>query len=220
MLSGRVKMTKIERIFDFLDQRFPNAHCELNYSKDYELLIAVVLSAQATDKSVNLVTKNLFSSYPTLLSLANAKAEDIEKIIHSVGLSRTKSKNVVLLANELVDRFDGKVPSDRKDLMSLPGVGRKTANVVRIEYFKIPEIPVDTHVERVSKRLGLAKEGDDVLEVENKLRRKIPKERLSKAHHQLIFFGRYLCKSQNPLCKECPLKDLCKVYKKLALKSK
>lgn len=158
MLSGRVKMTKIERIFDFLDQRFPNAHCELNYSKDYELLIAVVLSAQATDKSVNLVTKNLFSSYPTLLSLANAKVEDIEKIIHSVGLSRTKSKNVVLLANELVDRFDGKVPSDRKDLMSLPGVGRKTANVVRIEYFKIPEIPVDTHVERVSKRLGLAKE--------------------------------------------------------------
>ena len=220
MLSGRVKMTKIERIIDFLDQRFPNAHCELNYSKDYELLIAVVLSAQATDKSVNLVTKNLFSSYPTLLSLANAKAEDIEKIIHSVGLSRTKSKNVVLLANELVDRFDGKVPSDRKDLMSLPGVGRKTANVVRIEYFKIPEIPVDTHVERVSKRLGLAKEGDDVLEVENKLRRKIPKERLIKAHHQLIFFGRYLCKSQNPLCKECPLKDLCKVYKKLALKSK
>lgn len=220
MLSGRVKMTKIERIFDFLDQRFPNAHCELNYSKDYELLIAVVLSAQATDKSVNLVTKNLFSSYPTLLSLANAKAEYIEKIIHSVGLSRTKSKNVVLLANELVDRFDGKVPSDRKDLMSLPGVGRKTANVVRIEYFKIPEIPVDTHVERVSKRLGLAKEGDDVLEVENKLRRKIPKERLIRAHHQLIFFGRYLCKSQNPLCKECPLKDLCKVYKKLALKSK
>lgn len=213
-------MTKIERIFDFLDQRFPNAHCELNYSKDYELLIAVVLSAQATDKSVNLVTKNLFSSYPTLLSLANAKAEDIEKIINSVGLSRTKSKNVVLLANGLVDRFDGKVPSDRKDLMSLPGVGRKTANVVRIEYFKIPEIPVDTHVERVSKRLGLAKEGDDVLEVENKLRRKIPKERLIKAHHQLIFFGRYLCKSQNPLCKECPLKDLCKVYKKLALKSK
>lgn len=220
MLSGRVKMTKIERIFDFLDQRFPNAHCELNYSKDYELLIAVVLSAQATDKSVNLVTKNLFSSYPTLLSLANAKAEDIEKIINSVGLSRTKSKNVVLLANELVDRFDGKVPSDRKDLMSLPGVGRKTANVVRIEYFKIPEIPVDTHVERVSKRLGLAKEEDNVLEVENKLRRKIPKERLIKAHHQLIFFGRYLCKSQNPLCKECPLKDLCKVYKKLALKSK
>lgn len=220
MLSGRAKMTKIEKIFDFLDQKFPNAHCELNYSKDYELLIAVVLSAQATDKSVNLVTKKLFEIYPTLLSLASSHPEDIEKIIHSVGLSKTKSKNVVSLSKELIDRFDGKVPSSRLDLMSLPGVGRKTANVVRIEYFKIPEIPVDTHVERVSKRLGLAKESDSVLEVENKLRRKIPKERLIKAHHQLIFFGRYLCKSQNPLCKECPLKDLCKVYKKLALKSK
>ena len=211
-------MDKVEIIFSFLDKRFPNAKCELNYSKDYELLIAVMLSAQTTDKAVNKVTEVLFNKYPTLNDLDNAEEKDIQNIIHSVGLSKTKTQNIKLIVNDLIRRFDSKVPSSREELMSLNGVGRKTANVVRIEFFKIPEIPVDTHVERVSKRLTLAKEKDNVLDVELKLKRKIPKERLIKAHHQLIFFGRYMCKSQNPICEECPFKTFCRYQKRLSLK--
>ena len=206
--------SKIEEIFAFLDDRFGHAKCELNYSKDYELVIAVMLSAQATDKSVNLVTDKLFKDYPTLESLAKATPQEIEKVIHSVGLSKTKARNVVALSKILLEEYGGVVPSEREKLEALPGVGRKTTNVVRIEYFKIPEMPVDTHVARVSKRLGLAKEDDDVLDIEMKLRRKIPKERLIKVHHQFIFFGRYLCKAQHPLCEECPLQHMCKYYKK------
>lgn len=206
-------MNKIETIFSFLDSKFPDAHCELNYSKDYELLIAVMLSAQATDKSVNLVTKELFGKYQTLEALNQASEEEIEKIIHSVGLSKTKARNLKLIVKELIEKYHSQVPYKKEELMSLPGVGRKTANVVRIEYFKIPEIPVDTHVERVSKRLTLAKEKDSTYEVEIKLKRKIPKERLIKAHHQLIFFGRYLCKSQNPNCNECPFGSFCRYFK-------
>ena len=207
--------SKIEEIFAFLDDKFGHAKCELNYTKDYELVIAVMLSAQATDKSVNLVTDKLFKDYPTLESLAHATPQEIEKVIHSVGLSKTKARNVVALSKILLEEYGGVVPSDREKLEALPGVGRKTTNVVRIEYFKIPEMPVDTHVARVSKRLGLAKEEDDVLDIEMKLRRKIPNERLIKAHHQFIFFGRYMCKSQHPLCEECPLQHMCKYYKKI-----
>ena len=206
-------MTKIERIFDFLDQQFPYAHCELNYSKDYELLIAVVLSAQATDKSVNLVTKNLFSTFPTLSSLASSNPEDVEKIIHSVGLSKTKSKNVVLLSKELLERFDGKVPSDKEDLMSLPGVGRKTSNVIRAELFSFQEFAVDTHVERVSKRLKLAFLNDNPYQIEMKLRKIFHEDKYIKMHHQFIHFGRYFCKAINPNCSSCKLQSYCR-YKK------
>lgn len=211
-------MNKIEQIFSFLDVKFPYAKCELNYRKDYELLIAVMLSAQTTDKAVNKVTEVLFDRYPSLEELSKAEINDVEKIIHSVGLSKTKAVNVVSIANELITRFNSIVPSSREELMSLNGVGRKTANVVRIEYFKIPEIPVDTHVERVSKRLTLAKDTDSTLDVELKLKRKLPKERLIKAHHQLIFFGRYMCKSQSPICEDCPFKDFCRYQKKLSVK--
>ena len=211
-------MNKIEQIFSFLDIKFPDAKCELNYRKDYELLIAVMLSAQTTDKAVNKVTEVLFDRYPSLEELSKAEISDVEKIIHSVGLSKTKAVNVVSIANELITRFNSIVPSSREELMSLNGVGRKTANVVRIEYFKIPEIPVDTHVERVSKRLTLAKDADSTLDVELKLKRKLPKERLIKAHHQLIFFGRYMCKSQSPICEDCPFKDFCRCQKKLSVK--
>lgn len=211
-------MNKIEQIFSFLDVKFPDAKCELNYRKDYELLIAVMLSAQTTDKAVNKVTEVLFDRYPSLEELSKAEINDVEKIIHSVGLSKTKAVNVVSIANELITRFNSIVPSSREELMSLNGVGRKTANVVRIEYFKIPEIPVDTHVERVSKRLTLAKDTDSTLDVELKLKRKLPKERLIKAHHQLIFFGRYMCKSQSPICEDCPFKDFCRYQKKLSVK--
>jgi endonuclease-3 len=211
-------MNKIEQIFSFLDVKFPDSKCELNYRKDYELLIAVMLSAQTTDKAVNKVTEVLFDRYPSLEELSKAEISDVEKIIHSVGLSKTKAVNVVSIANELITRFNSIVPSSREELMSLNGVGRKTANVVRIEYFKIPEIPVDTHVERVSKRLTLAKDTDSTLDVELKLKRKLPKERLIKAHHQLIFFGRYMCKSQSPICEDCPFKDFCRYQKKLSVK--
>lgn len=207
-------MSRVEEIFSFLDNKFFDAHCELKYTKDYELLFAVILSAQATDKSVNKVTEVLFNKYPTLESFIDASLEDIEKIIHSIGLSYSKAKNIKACSLILLEKYNGKVPSSRNELMSLPGVGRKTCNVVRIEYFKIPEIPVDTHVERVSKRLKLAKEKDSTLEVEMKLKRKLPRSRLIKAHHQLIFFGRYMCKSQKPDCKNCPLTHLCSYYKK------
>ena len=216
MRNGHQEMNKkVEEVFSFLDNKFPNAHCELYYQKDYELLFAVMLSAQATDKSVNKVTEVLFRQYPTLELISQATEDQIERIIHSVGLSKTKAKNILMTAKTLVSDYNGKVPSDKNELMNLPGVGRKTANVVRIEYFKIPEIPVDTHVERVSKRIGLVKEDCSTLEVENTLKRIIPKERLIKAHHQLIFLGRYLCKSQNPSCKDCGLQNICKHYKKL-----
>lgn len=205
---------EVSNLFDFLDEKFPNAHCELNYNCDYELLIAVMLSAQATDKSVNKVTEKLFEQYPSLEDLSNADVEEIERIIHPVGLSKVKSKNVVNIAKALIEKYGGLVPNSREELMSLPGVGRKCANVVLIECFKIPEIPVDTHVERVSKRLGLASEKDSPLQVEIKLRKIIPEERLIKAHHQLIFFGRYLCKSQRPDCLNCKLVDQCKYYKR------
>ena len=204
---------KVEEIFAFLDERFSDAHCELNYTKDYELVIAVLMSAQATDKSVNIATEKLFKAYPTFESLAEADPKEIQSYIHSVGLSKTKAQNISKLAKILIEKYDVVVPSSREELESLPGVGRKTTNVVRIEYFKIPEMPVDTHVNRVSKRLGLAKEEDDLLTVEKKLRIKIPRERLIKAHHQFIFFGRYLCKSQNPLCEECPFTHMCNHYK-------
>lgn len=209
-------MNKVDVIFSYLDEMFPNARCELIYHKDYELLFAIILSAQATDRSVNKVTEKLFERYQSLESLASSTPDEIEKIIHSVGLSKTKAKNLHLCANVLIKEFDGKVPSNRSILMRLNGVGRKTANVMRIEYFKIPEIPVDTHVERVSKRLGLTKEKDTVFEVEKKLKRKIPRDRLIKAHHQMIFLGRYICKSQKPNCNDCKLKTICQFYKKLS----
>lgn len=211
-------MEKVEQILLFLDKLFPNAKCELNYSKDYELLIAVMLSAQSTDKAVNKVTSVLFNAYSTLEELNEAEEKNIQNIIHSVGLSKTKAKNIKLIARDLIQRFHSKVPSSREDLMSLSGVGRKSANVVRIEFFKIPEIPVDTHVERVSKRLTLVQEEDSVLNVELKLRKLIPEDRLIKIHHQLIFFGRYICKSQNPICTECPFKLFCTYHKRLSLK--
>ncbi len=206
---------KVKEVFSFLDNKFPDARCELHYQKDYELLFAVMLSAQATDKSVNKVTELLFEQYSTLELISQANEDQIEKIIHSVGLSKTKARNILLTAKILVSQYNGKVPSNKNDLMKLPGVGRKTANVVLIEYFKIPEMPVDTHVERVSKRIGLVKESCSTLEVENKLKRIIPREILIKAHHQLIFLGRYLCKSQNPSCKDCDLQNICEHYKKL-----
>ena len=211
-------MNRAEIILDVLESMFPDAHVELNHQNNFELLIAVVLSAQTTDISVNKITKPLFQKYPTAFELSEALIEDIESIIKTIGLYRNKAKNIQMLSKDLVAKFNGEVPSKRKDLEALPGVGRKTANVVLSNAFGIPALAVDTHVARVSIRLGLAKENDSVLEIEKKLMRKIPKELWQKAHHQLIFFGRYHCLAKNPKCGACPLYDICK-YKDKELKN-
>lgn len=199
-------------IFDYLNQIIPNPKCELNYSKDYELLIAVMLSAQTTDKRVNIVTKELFTKYNSLEKLSKVKLEDIEKIIYTLGNYTKKSKAVIEIANSIMKK--GHVPNDRTYLESLPMVGRKTVSVVLSELYNEPNIAVDTHVERTSKRLGLAKEDATVLEVEKSLKRKIPKEMWCKAHLQLVHFGRYFCTAKKPNCKVCKLKKLCKYDKK------
>ena len=203
---------KINCILNYINDLFPNAHCELNYTKDYELLIAIVLSAQTTDKRVNMVTKILFSKYKTLEELMSANIEDIEEIIKPIGTFKKKSIFIKEIATRLVKEQDGMVPNNRKYLETLSGVGRKTTNVFLSEYYHVPSIAVDTHVERVSKRLGLAKSSATVKEVEETLIKKIAKENWIKAHHQFIFFGRYHCKAINPNCKECQLKDICKFY--------
>jgi len=204
----------MEFIINYLEELFPNAHCELNYEKDYELLIAIVLSAQTTDKKVNKVTKILFSKYKSLEELKNANTEDLEDIIKEIGTYKKKSLFIKNIATKLITDGYTKVPNDRKYLESLSGVGRKTTNVFLAEIYNVPSIAVDTHVERVSKRLKLAKENDNVLTVEQKLMKKIPQDKWIKMHHQLIFFGRYHCKALNPNCQDCKLKNQCKYFKK------
>lgn len=200
-------------ILNYLDELYPNAYCELNYTKDYELLIAIVLSAQTTDKRVNKVTPVLFSKYQNLEELAKAPLEDIENIIREIGTFKKKSVFVKKIAEALVKDCNGVVPNDREYLEKLPGVGRKTANVFLAEYYKVPAIAVDTHVERVSKRLKICKKSATVNEVEKVLMKKIPRDRWIKTHHQLIFFGRYHCKAMRPDCDNCKLCDKCRYYK-------
>lgn len=205
---------RIECILNEFDRLFPDAKCELNYSDELELLIAVMLSAQTTDASVNRLTKTLFQKYQSVEDYANASLLQLENDIKTIGLYRNKAKNIKNMAKKLIDEFDGQVPCDYEALQTLPGVGRKTANVVISEGFKVPAIAVDTHVERISKRLGLAQKKDSVLTVEKKLMKKIPKERWIKTHHQMIFFGRYHCKSLNPQCQNCQLIHICKEPKR------
>lgn len=209
-----IQMNKVKEVEEYLDYLYNEPKCELNYTKDYELLIAVVLSAQTTDKRVNMVTSTLFTKYPSIEALKEARIEDIIDIIRPIGTFNRKALYVKEIATILYDKYDSKVPSDRKALESLPGVGRKVANVVLSEWFKLPNIAVDTHVERVSKRLTLAKEKDTVLEVEKKLMKLFDKTTWNKRHLQLVLFGRYKCKSQSPICNDCRLKDICKYKKK------
>ena len=194
-----------------LDELYPDAHCELNHKSDFELLIAVVLSAQTTDERVNSVTPFLFAKYPDAFKLSNARQSDVEEIIKPIGLYRNKAINIIKLSKILVNEFDGIVPSDRKDLESLPGVGRKTANVILSNCFDVPAFAVDTHVSRVSKRLGIADDEDDVEKIEEKLMNYFPKDKWGKLHHQFIFFGRYKCKAAKPDCDDCPLKKICTI---------
>ena len=209
-----MQKSNIDYILENLEVLFPDAGCELNYNNVFELIIAVSLSAQTTDKSVNKITPELFKKYPTPHLLANAKLEDVEEIIKSIGLYKNKSKNIINLSKILVEKFNGIVPNNQNDLESLPGVGRKTANVVLTEGFKIPRIPVDTHVDRVSKRFGLIDDKATVLDVENKLMSLIEKSKWHKAHHLLLFMGRYKCLAKNPKCSDCFYKENCKYDKK------
>ena len=205
---------KMNNIIDYLDELIPDPICELNYTHDYELLIATVLSAQCTDKRVNEVTKELFKKYPTIMLLKDASIEDIKKIIRPCGNFNKKSEYILTIANRLNDDQNGIVPNDFDYLIKLPGVGRKTINVVLSELYNVPTIAVDTHVERVSKRLKLALPKDDVLKIEKKLMQKINKNKWNRVNHQLVLFGRYHCKALNPNCKECKIKEWCRYYEK------
>lgn len=207
-------MMMMNKLLDYLDYLFPNPKCELIYQKDYQLLMAVVLSAQSTDKRVNSVTPIIFSKYPTLEDLKKANISDLEEIIRPVGSFRKKAAFLKGIATRLVDEFNGVVPIDREVLESFPGVGRKTVNVFLGEFYGVPAIAVDTHVERVSKRLKLAYLNDSVLDVEKKLMKKVPKDRWARFHLQMVLFGRYYCKAVKPLCKDCPLKEFCREKKK------
>ncbi len=202
-------MTTINEIMEYLDYLFPDPRCELHYTKDYELLIAVMLSAQTTDKRVNMVTSVLFQKYPNLESLRDAEIQDIIDIIRPIGTFERKANNIKLIASKLLEK-GGTVPNDRVFLESLSGVGRKTANVVLSNLFETNCIAVDTHVSRVSKRLGLAFDNDDVVTIEKKLTQKFPTEKLGRLHHQLVLFGRYYCKAVKPECDTCKLKKICK----------
>lgn len=182
---------KVKLITQYLDKNFPNVDCELNFSNNLELIIAVLLSAQCKDEYVNRATKKLFEKYKTIDDYADAKVEDIEKLIKTLGLYKAKSKNIVGMANMLRDVYDYKIPTTREELIKLPGVGRKTANVVLSVGFNIPAIAVDTHVERVAKMFGLVDKNDNPLQVEKKLMELFPMKDWGKIHHQLIHLGRY-----------------------------
>lgn len=196
-------------VSQYLDSLFPNAKCELFYSQDYELVIAVMLSAQTTDKSVNAVTSHLFKKYPTLKSFLDADIKDIEKEIQSLGLYKNKAKNIKGIAETLYNDFNSVLPSDKNELQKLPGIGNKSAGVIRCEVFKIPDLPVDTHIIRISNRLGIATKKDEPIDIERKLKKIIPEESWIKSHHQLIHFGRYFCTARNPKCEECKIKKYC-----------
>ncbi|MCR5483066.1 MAG: endonuclease III [Bacilli bacterium] len=192
-----------------LDIMIPDPKCSLNYTKDYELLIATVLSAQCTDERVNQVTPILWSKYD-IYSLAKANSKDVADIIRPLGNMNKRSEYIITIAKRLVEDFNGKVPNDRDYLESLPGVGRKTTNVVLANIYNENLIAVDTHVSRVAKRLGLAKETDTPDVIEQKLMKAFDNNELLKMHHQLLLFGRYICTARNPKCEECLLKDICK----------
>ena len=203
-------MIKPEILFSYLDEKYPDAHCELNYTKDYEFLIAVMLSAQTTDKSVNQATAILFSKYKTVEELANADIADVSFIIRHLGMYQVKARNVIAIAKILVNEHGGRVPNDPEALLAMPGVGNKTKNCVLAELYNEPLLAIDTHMQRVGKRLGIASEKDSVEKIEQKYMSFIPKERVVKSNHQIIWFGRYFCKAISPECVNCKIRPYCK----------
>lgn len=210
---------KTKKILAILKETYPDAKCELNYETPFQLLVATILSAQTTDKKVNEVTESLFKDYPDLDSFLTLSNEELEGRIREIGLYRNKAKNLVMMCNQLKENFNGEVPHTMEGIQSLAGAGRKTANVVLSNAFNIPSIAVDTHVFRVSNRLGLAN-SDNVLEVEKQLQKEFPKKEWTLLHHLLIFHGRRCCTARKPKCGECPLQDLCKYNKEISKKLK
>ncbi|MBM7560304.1 endonuclease III [Marinitoga litoralis] len=204
---------EVKKILDILSKTYTNPQTVLKYNNNFELLIAVMLSAQTTDNQVNKVTPKLFEKYKTPEDFAKLETEELEKYIKGVGLYKTKSKNIIKTAKILVEKYNGKIPETREELIKLPGVGRKTANVILSVAFGKDAIAVDTHVFRVANRIGLANSKDE-RGTEEDLMKVIPKELWGKAHHWLIFHGRNTCKARNPKCAECPIKDYCDYYKK------
>ena len=203
-----IKEEQIKNVLDALERMHPEAMCALDHGSVFELLIAVVLSAQTTDVSVNKVTPGLFSRYPSPEALAAASQDDVIDTIKTIGLYKTKSANIIKLAKKLAEEYDGKVPDTFEELVSLPGVGRKTANVVMAEAFGKPAIAVDTHVFRVANRIGLADAGD-VNATEDQLKERIPEDMWIRAHHLLIFHGRKVCHARKPECEICGIRDIC-----------
>lgn len=199
----------MNRIFDYLDELFPNPKGELNYNNDFELLIAAILSAQTTDKKVNIVMKELFSKYD-INTLKNADIKDLNTILKPLGMSNIKSNYIKEASRIINEEYNNSIPNNRDLLMKIPGIGRKVANIILMELYDQKYFPVDTHVTRVSKRLGLVNKNDNVNKIEDKLYKIIPKDRIKRTHHQFVLFGRYHCKSINPNCSNCKLKDICK----------
>lgn len=206
-------MSDKKQIFEILKNKFPAADCELNFNNNYELIVAVILSAQCTDKRVNIVTPNLFKKYPTVKDLANANEQELKNIIHSCGFYNNKSKNLIAMAKDVCQKFGGEIPSDYDDLISLSGVGRKTANVVMAVGFGKDAIAVDTHVFRVSNRLGI--KSKNPLECEKQLQKIFDQKDWSHLHYLLVLFGRYYCKAIKPECSNCELKEFCILNKNL-----
>lgn len=202
------------RMIAYFEEARPTAQSELHFENPYQLLVAVILSAQCTDKRVNMTTPALFAAYPDPQSLANAAPEEVFAFIKSISYPNNKSRHLVGMAQKLVSDFGGEVPSDVDELQTLPGVGRKTANVIASVVFNLPALAVDTHVFRVANRIGLTKDSKNPLQTERELVRHIPAEKIPIAHHWLILHGRYVCQSRKPHCGDCGISDICEYYKK------
>lgn len=217
--KSKVKISlkeKFKTVLDWFKVNNPNAQTELEYSNPYQLLVAVILSAQCTDKRVNMVTPNLFEQYPTVESLSMATIEDIFYLIKSISYPNNKAKHLIGMAKMLHEKFSGEVPSEIEELIKLPGVGRKTANVIASVVFDKPAMAVDTHVFRVSNRIGLTNNSKSPFETEKQLVKYIPKDLVSIAHHWIILHGRYICTARNPKCNNCGLNQVCKYYLKVS----
>ena len=205
-----MKKSNYVDIINILKKTYPEAKCILDFNKHFELVVAVMLSAQCTDERVNKTTPALFSKYPTIESFANADITDLEKMIHPCGFYKNKAKNIIETAKKVLNDFDGIVPSNMEDLLTLPGVGRKSANVIMLEVFGISQgVAVDTHCKRISNRLGLSKESDPT-KIEFDLIQKFPPETLKDVNHLFMYFGRDICTARNPKCEQCPLRNFCK----------
>ncbi|MDT2748547.1 endonuclease III [Streptococcus parauberis] len=209
----RIGKARLKQVLAIIAEMFPEAKGELNWETPFQLLVAVILSAQTTDKAVNKITPLLWAKYPEIEDLASANLSDVENCLRTIGLYKNKARNIIKTAHEILDKFDGQVPKSHLELETLPGVGRKTANVVLGEIYGIPSIAVDTHVARVSKRLNISAPDADVTQIEKDLMAKIPKRDWVVTHHRLIFFGRYHCLAKNPKCEICPLTSYCVYYK-------